>query len=248
MTLFDKIEASKHTFTNTDLKIYAVMKKFPEEFARTPVNELAKMHGLSQASLTRFAKKCGFAGFNEFQYQYRLDLNQRTETGSAKTDAQVYGELLQSVEQSLDRKQIQRIAEHIHQADTVYTAGASLAAIPAWYVYQSGLILGNFKVCYLESGMGSGRWNGKDVYLLYSAYSGTANALPVKGFADLEDPPYRVLITFNNRHSLRKYFDEVVVLPALDMSHAHQSVVTEPMSFLFFNDVLLRKVKQLDER
>jgi DNA-binding MurR/RpiR family transcriptional regulator len=80
-------------FTKTDRAVYETIRKFPDLFVQDSLAAIAEETHLSAPSLTRFAKRVGYKGFSEFQYQFRSDLEERDEnqTGS-KSDA--YEELL----------------------------------------------------------------------------------------------------------------------------------------------------------
>lgn len=71
MNIIDRMDTLVAAYTATDRKIYEFIKKFPEQFASCSLNEIVERFKISQPALTRFAKKLGFSGFLEFQYQYR---------------------------------------------------------------------------------------------------------------------------------------------------------------------------------
>ena len=53
---------------------------------------LAKLLYVSEATLSRFAKKCGYKGYREFSYEYERELGgSEGESPSPATDSQVEG-------------------------------------------------------------------------------------------------------------------------------------------------------------
>lgn len=63
------IEAAYSTFTATEKEVakYFLKGTVPEDFS---LKSIAVELAVSEATLVRFAKKCGFKGFREFIYQY----------------------------------------------------------------------------------------------------------------------------------------------------------------------------------
>lgn len=88
---------------------------------------------VSEASLSRFAQKCGFRGYREFVYRY--------EEGFIKQDKNVsfsfqevlntYHELLNQTVNYVDEKQIERISELINQAHHVLVIGVGSSGLAA---------------------------------------------------------------------------------------------------------------------
>ena len=67
---------------------------------------------VSEASLSRFAKKCGFKGYREFIYQYgeNFVVKQESMTGNTRTVLNTYQELLNKTYNLVDEKQVERSA------------------------------------------------------------------------------------------------------------------------------------------
>ena len=107
-----------------------------------------KLH-ISKAALTRFAKKCGFAGYREFVFRY---LNQTQEDN--KAEPELYNQLTQQVlkdydtvsqrsQDLIDEEQLLRVAQMIDRADRVYFFGKG----------SSGLVAREMKLRFMRLGV-----------------------------------------------------------------------------------------------
>ena len=76
---------------------------------------------VSEASLSRFAKKCGYRGYREFVYQYEETLVEKKEsmTGNTRMVLNAYQELLNKTYSLVDEGQIARIGKYLNQAERV---------------------------------------------------------------------------------------------------------------------------------
>ena len=74
MNLFEHMDAMASSFTKTDHYIYTQCKKFTTDFAEDSITMITQNHNISQPALTRFAKKLGFSGFNEFQFALAMQV------------------------------------------------------------------------------------------------------------------------------------------------------------------------------
>ena len=70
------IESNYENFTALEKNIADFFMK-NEEKMDFSAKEIAKHLFVSEASLSRFAKKCGFRGYREFIYQYEQNLTER---------------------------------------------------------------------------------------------------------------------------------------------------------------------------
>lgn len=77
---------------------------------------------VSEASLSRFAKKCGYRGYREFVYQYEETLVEKKEsmTGNTRMVLNAYQELLNKTYSLVDEEQIGRIGKYLNQAERVF--------------------------------------------------------------------------------------------------------------------------------
>ena len=110
-------------------------------------NVAQKLH-ISQAALTRFAKKCGFTGYREFIFQY-LHQAKKQDTHSHKHSPltnrvlRSYSNMREQTQGLIDEEQLERIAQLIEDADRVYFFGTG----------SSGLVAREMKLRFMRLGV-----------------------------------------------------------------------------------------------
>ena len=98
-------------------------------------NVAQKLH-ISQAALTRFAKKCGFTGYREFifQYQHQIDnqnLQLSTHNPLIQGVLRSYSNMREQTQELINENQIERIANMIEDAERVYFFGTGSSGLVA---------------------------------------------------------------------------------------------------------------------
>lgn len=88
---------------------------------------------VSEASLSRFAKKCGYKGYREFVYQYEATFVEREEsmTDNTRMILNAYQELLNKTYSLMDEVQIARIVRYLNQAERVFACGRGSSGFAA---------------------------------------------------------------------------------------------------------------------
>ncbi|ORO67899.1 MurR/RpiR family transcriptional regulator [Streptococcus oralis] len=86
-----------------------------------------KLH-ISQAALTRFAKKCGFTGYREFVFQYqhqasKPDTHSHKHSPLTKRVLRSYSIMREQTQDLIDEEQLERVAQSIDDAERVYFFG-----------------------------------------------------------------------------------------------------------------------------
>lgn len=111
--------------------------------------QVTKQLHISQAALTRFAKKCGFKGYREFKFQYQQQTtSSEPEVPSLGHDLsrrvlRNYTQLRIQTEEVIDEDKLQRIATLIEDADRVYFFG----------IGSSGLVARDMKLRFMRLGV-----------------------------------------------------------------------------------------------
>ena len=106
-----------------------------------------KLH-ISQAALTRFAKKCGFTGYREFVFQYqhqasKPDTHSHKHSPLTKRVLRSYSNLREQTQDLIDEAQLERVAQLIDDAERVYFFGTG----------SSGLIAREMKLRFMRLGV-----------------------------------------------------------------------------------------------
>lgn len=110
--------------------------------------QVAQTLHISQAALTRFAKKCGFKGYREFSFQYLQDLPKaQTEADNMQSSLSRhvlynYNQIHQQTKELIDEEKLERVAKIIEEADRVYFFGTG----------SSGLVARDMKLRFMRLG------------------------------------------------------------------------------------------------
>lgn len=106
---------------------------------------------VSEASLSRFAKKCGFRGYREFIYQYEENfvVRQDSMTGNTRTVLNAYQELLNKTYNLVNEKQIERVCRYMAKAGRVFVCGTG----------SSGLAAREMELRFMRIGLDITPWN-----------------------------------------------------------------------------------------
>ena len=114
-----------------------------------PSLQVAQTLHISQAALTRFAKKCGFKGYREFSFQYLQDL-QKSQTEADNMQSSLsrhvlynYNQIHQQTKELIDEEKLKRVAQIIEEADRVYFFGTG----------SSGLVARDMKLRFMRLGV-----------------------------------------------------------------------------------------------
>ena len=111
--------------------------------------QVAQTLHISQAALTRFAKKCGFKGYREFSFQYLQDLQKlQTEADNMQSSLSRhvlynYNQIHQQTIELIDEEKLKRVAQIIEEADRVYFFGTG----------SSGLVARDMKLRFMRLGV-----------------------------------------------------------------------------------------------
>ncbi|ORJ28462.1 MurR/RpiR family transcriptional regulator [Streptococcus oralis] len=106
-----------------------------------------KLH-ISQAALTRFAKKCGFTGYREFVFQYqhqasKQDTHSHKHSPLTKRVLRSYSIMREQTQDLIDEEQLERVAHLIEDAERVYFFGTG----------SSGLVAREMKLRFMRLGV-----------------------------------------------------------------------------------------------
>ena len=106
-----------------------------------------KLH-ISQAALTRFAKKCGFTGYREFVFQYqhqasKPDTHSHKHSPLTKRVLRSYSIMREQTKDLIDEEQLERVAQLIEDAERVYFFGTG----------SSGLVAREMKLRFMRLGV-----------------------------------------------------------------------------------------------
>lgn len=196
---------------------------------------------VSEASLSRFAKKCGFRGYREFVYQYEQNFVEKQEsiTGNTRTILTVYQELLNRTYSLVDEAQIGRISRFLNQAERVLVCGRG----------SSGLAAREMELRFMRIGVDIDSIGDTDLMRMQAVFQDKRSlvfGISISG--QQEDVLYllreshrrgarTVMMTAKNKDEYAEFCDEVVLVPSLNHLD-HGNVISPQFPILVMLDVI----------
>lgn len=196
---------------------------------------------VSEASLSRFAKKCGYRGYREFVYQYEETLVEKKEsmTGNTRMVLNAYQELLNKTYSLVDEGQIARIREYLNQAERVFVCGKG----------SSGLAASEMELRFMRIGVDIDSLQDSDRMRMQAVFQdkrclvfGISISGETEGVRYLLREAHKrgaktVMITAQNKDSYAEYCSEVLLLPSLRHLN-HGNVISPQFPILVMLDLI----------
>ena len=139
------IESNYDKFTTVERNIadFFIQNRKKVDFSSKSISERLFV---SEASLSRFAKKCGYRGYREFIYQYEETFVEKQEsiTGNTRMILNAYQELLNKTYSLVDEAQIARISRYLNQAERVFVCGTGSSGLAAREMELRFMRIGSF--------------------------------------------------------------------------------------------------------
>lgn len=196
---------------------------------------------VSEASLSRFAKKCGYRGYREFVYQYEETLVEKKEsmTGNTRMVLNAYQELLNKTYSLVDEGQIARIGKYLNQAERVFVCGKG----------SSGLAASEMELRFMRIGVDIDSLQDSDRMRMQAVFQdkrclvfGISISGETEGVRYLLREAHKrgaktVMITAQNKDSYAEYCNEVLLLPSLRHLN-HGNLISPQFPILVMLDLI----------
>lgn len=206
---------------------------------------------VSEASLSRFAKKCGYKGYREFVYNYQESFEETNQniTGQMRMVFDAYQELLNKSYNLADEAQFRRVADAMSARRRVFVYGKG----------SSGLAAREMKFRFMRLGLDIDAIDDGDVIRMNSvivdrecmvigiSISGKTQELISSLQQAHENGAYTVLITAYSRQSYQDFCDEVLCVAAkknLDFGN----LISPQYPILVMADILYGYYQEKDQR
>ncbi len=205
---------------------------------------------VSEASLSRFAQKCGYRGYREFIYQYEKNFVEKKEAmaGNTLMILNAYQELLNSSYSLVDEKQIERIGNYLNKAKKVLVCGKG----------SSGLAAKEMEIRFMRIGVDVDSITDTDLMRMRAVFQDEDSL--VFGFSIggqkeeiiflLKEAKKRgaktILFTANNRDDYKEFCTEVVLVPSL-LHLNHGNVISPQFPILIMTDIIYSYYVERDE-
>ncbi|MCI5739972.1 MAG: MurR/RpiR family transcriptional regulator [Lachnospiraceae bacterium] len=223
------IKSNYNKFTTVEKNIadYFIQNQEKADFSAKAV---AERLFVSEASLSRFAKKCGYRGYREFVYQYEETFveNQEFITGNTRMVLNAYQEILDKTYSLVDEAQIGRISKYLSQAERVFVCGKG----------SSGLAASEMEIRFMRIGVDIDSIHDTDLMRMQAVFQDKRSlvfGISISGEKEevlffLKQAHLRgaktVLLTASNREEFQTFCTEVIRLPSL--RHLNHGNVISP--------------------
>lgn len=234
------IESNYNNFTNVEKNIadFFIQNREKMDFSSKAVSERLYV---SEASLSRFAKKCGYRGYREFLYQYEETFVEKQEsmTGNTRMVLNAYQELLNKTYSLVDEAQIARIGKYLAQAERVFVCGKG----------SSGFAAGEMELRFMRIGVDIDSLQDTDLMRMQAVFQDKRSlvfGISISGGKEevlyLLREAYKrgaktILLTANNREIYDEFCTEVILLPSLKHLN-HGNVISPQFPILVMLDII----------
>lgn len=234
------IESNYDNFTMVEKTIadFFIQNRRKMDFSAKSISE--KLY-VSEASLSRFAKKCGYRGYREFVYQYEETFVEKQEsmTGNTRMVLNAYQELLNKTYSLVDEAQIARIGRYLNQSGRVFVCGRG----------SSGLTAEEMELRFMRIGVDIDSIKDTDLMRMRAVFQDSNSlvfGISISG--EKEDVLYllreahrrgakTVILTAKNRGIFEEFCDEIVLLPSLRHLN-HGNVISPQFPILVMLDIM----------
>ena len=244
------IEANYKNFTSVEKNIANFFRN-NEEIMDFSAKSISNRLFVSEAALSRFAKKCGYRGYREFIYQYEQNLTERNLkiVGNAGSFLNIYQELLNKTYSLIDQKQIMRICEYMADASRVFVCGKG----------SSGLAAMEAESRFMRIGVDIDSITDSDIMRFQTVFQNSKSmviGISVSGMTESilyslqqahEKKSKTVLITAHKNGRISSYCDEIVLIPSLKYLN-YGNVISPQFPILIFLDIIYSYYVSMDKR
>lgn len=212
------IESKRESFSDTEKKIadFFIHNSEKTDFS---AKAIAERLYVSNASLSRFAKKCGYKGYREFIYHYEeaCSRKQHNATSGVRMVLDIYQDFLNRFDDLIDENQIVKVVKYINSAERVYVFGKG----------SSGFVASEMEFRFMRVGVNIDSIEDSDRMRMQTVFIKEHNlvfGISISGTATdvlygLKEAHLRgaktVLLTMKDDESFYTYCDEVLLLPNL---------------------------------
>ena len=234
------IEANYEKYTETERYIadYFLKQARPE---RLSAELVSKELSVCVASLSRFAKKCGFGGYREFAYEFRNSYVEKSavEQQQSRLVLDTYQNLLNKIYSLLDEGQIHRIVTELKWARRVFVCGRGSSGLAAEEMATRFRWIGIDMTALRDNEdmrMQSVFLNRHDLMIGLSL-SGTKSEILYMLDRGFQQGARTMLITGKNRQTYEDFCNEVLLVPSLQYLN-HGNLISPQFPLLLMIDIL----------
>ena len=250
-SIIPQIESVYHTFTSLEKNIadFFIHNTKQMDFSSRHISQLLYV---SEASLSSFAKKCGFQGYREFLYNYKQCFVPGRDKITADFTKQVlntYQELLNKSYTLIDQAQMERIVLLLSAKKRVYVYGRG----------SSGHAAQEMKLRFMRIGVNIEAITDSHVMKMNSvildsdclvfgiSVSGTTEDVVSSMRAAKARNASTIMITSRRDKALAQFSDEILLVTSKEHLE-NGSVISPQFPVLVMADILYAYYKQMDKQ
>lgn len=232
---------------NTNKEICKYILDHLDEVVRDPLIGTSSISGFSAASLTRYAKKIGFTGYDEFKYQLQRDNVRSTNESHEQSLPDQYANLFREIEKRFPSSKIKELASVLFHADRIFVTGFHNSSVSATlFNYRlEELRYTTSHLPYDEAFKLDAFARKNDTVVIFSVHSQTYKDL-VKNLRAMGDScPHLVLICMDPKHVLRTKVDYSYVLPD-EHTIGYSHYLDPSITFSYFTNKIFHELRAKD--
>lgn len=242
MNPFDVIKLKKNSLSKTQLTVCEKVIKDPEIVSLSNLQHLSEYFGVSKAAILRFCQRLGYEGYTEFRYElsrYLGSLESVHEDNTSSTIIQditaMFSETVQLMNESIDEKQVVKLANMLMNHSSIKTIGIFNSALPCWQLKYNFLRLKKEINVYDDSDILAHFESTSKPEDLVIAFTVNAKSTPVLNAIDsaLDNGSKVALVTMNGQTPYQIRVDAFIHLPAIVKDNSHIFLDTRPIFFIF---------------
>lgn len=249
-TIVPVIESHYETMSSLEKNIADFFINNREQMDFSSKNISALLY-VSEAALSRFAKKCGYKGYREFIYHYKESFNEsrHTITSQMRTVFDAYQELLNKSYNLVEEVQLQRIVEQLNERPRVFVYGKG----------SSGLAAREMQFRFMRLGLDIDAIDDSDVMRMNASIISERSVvigISISGMTEevidslrqaKMNGAYTVLVTSYKRKEYEEICNEVVYVAARKNLN-HGNLISPQFPVLVFLDILYEYYQGKDQK
>lgn len=211
------IESVYDSLTESEKIIADFFIRNQEEDLDFSSSHISQLIHVSEASLTRFSKKCGFTGYREFIFTYKKSITALANSHHTQLTQSVladYEEILSKTHALIDDDQVNRVIEAIIHAKRVYFYGVGSSGLVAEEMKSRFMRLGLLCDAFTDADLikiNSSLLDEECVVIALSISSETPAILT--GLEQARNKNAKIiLLTANRKEAIEAICDEVVMI------------------------------------
>ena len=247
----DQIQTYYENLTKTDKEIAIHIINNPRDVATQTLDELAKITSTSKSALSRFAQRIGYTGFTEFKYEMARFLvsnisssEEGEEHDPIRMITKTYSDYILKMGETVDSKQIERIADLFASAENVMIFGINRSANSARQMKQRLTRIGFTNVSSEDDQAVIGDYlanaTAKDTYFIFSTTDNTK--FFTSRLKEYKNSKCRIIfITANPSLPFKKQCSEYVVVPRISKD-SYASFLDDQAVFFVLIEILIEAI------